>query len=132
MSKQHPVAPVSGSLVSTHWHGPIPDPESLAALKKLIPDAPERLLAMAEDEARVRRELMQRDHESASLAKELDVKSYHLGVSRGQWMAFLLLVLVITSSVVCSLNGDTKTAIAIASVGIVNIASTFIGRKQRT
>lgn len=132
MSKQHPIAPVSTSLVSKHWQGPIPDPESLLALKKLIPDAPERLLAMAEEEARVRRELMQRDHESANLAKEVDIKGYHLGVSRGQWMAFLLLVAIIIASVTCSLHGDTKTAIALASVGIVNIASTFIGRKQRS
>lgn len=128
---QQPVAPVSQNLVATHWQGPIPDPDSLLALKKLIPDAPERLLAMAEEEARARRELTQRDHESSNLTKEVDVKGYHLGVARGQWMAFLLLISIIVASVVCSLHGDAKTAIALASVGIVNIAATFIGRKQR-
>lgn len=130
MSKQNSVVKTAGSLVSTHWQGPIPDPASLAALKQLVPDAPERILAMAEDEARARRELTQRDHDSANLAKEVDVKGYHLGIARGQWMAFLLLSLVVVGSVVCSLHGDTKSAIALASVGIVNIAATFIGRRS--
>ena len=115
----------------TSWTGPIPDPQSLAAFKNLVPDAPERILTMAEEEARIRRETMQRDHDSANRTKEVDVLGYHSGVKRGQYFSFIIIMSCIVGAVICSLHGDVKTAITLAGGGFAGIAYQFIAARSK-
>lgn len=122
-----------GAVVSqqTTWAGPIPDPQSLAAFKNLVADAPERILAMAEEEARVRREMMQRDHDSENRTRESDILGYHAGVKRGQYFSFIIIMSCIVGAIVCSLHGDVKTAITLAGGGFAGIAYQFIASRAK-
>ena len=135
MSKQRPMPPATAQAgiiaTQTTWRGPLPDPVSLESYKRLVPDAPERILAMAEDEARTRREQMQKDHESINRTKEQDVLAYHAGVKRGQWMAFGILIVTIAGAVYCAAIGNTSVAITLAGVGLANIAAQFISKWKR-
>lgn len=130
-NKNVPIANQSVVSQQTTWSGPIPDPQSLAAFKNLVPDAPERILAMAEEEARIRREVMQRDHESENRTREADVLGYHNGVKRGQYFSFIIIMSCIAGAIACSLHGDVKTAIALAGGGFAGIAYQFIASRAK-
>lgn len=130
-NKNVPIANQSVVSQQTTWSGPIPDPQSLAAFKNLVPDAPERILAMAEEEARIRREIMQRDHESENRTREADVLGYHSGVKRGQYFSFVIIMSCITGAIACSLHGDVKTAITLAGGGFAGIAYQFIASRAK-
>ena len=86
---------------------------------------------MAEDEARARRELEQKDHESINRTKELDVVGFHASVMRGQWMAFVILLSSIIGSGYCASIGNTTTAVTLAGVGLANIAAQFIHKWKK-
>lgn len=128
MSKDSPA--VSRQIVQTTWHGPLPPPETLEQFKRLVPDAPERILRMAEEEARVRREIMKRDSESQNLRKGAELREYHRDVSRGQRVAFCFLVLDMMAAVACAYLGSEKIGVTIAGMGAAGIVSNFIWRKK--
>lgn len=126
--------PADGRAIVTQnasWVGPIPDPASLEAFRRLVPDAPERILTMAEEEARIRRDTMQRDHDSINRTKEADVLGYHEGVKRGQWFSFIIIMSCVIGAVVCSIHGDTKVAITLAGGGFAGIAYQFIAGRAK-
>lgn len=133
MSKKNQgIAVVNQEVVQeAHWQGPLPPPAALEAFKQLVPDAPERIIAMAEEEGRVRREQMQKDHDSENRTKETDVREFHKDVCRGQFMAFATLLLIIGSAVYCASHGHDGVAIALASMGAVGIVSNFIWNKKK-
>lgn len=116
-------------LVRQSWQGPIPPPSTLRAFKELVPDAPERILLMAEEEARVRREMMQKDSESENRRKEADLVSHHRNVRRGQWVAFVYLMCVLGGAVFCARIGCEKVGIAIATMATAGIVANFVWRK---
>lgn len=116
---------------TTTWQGPIPSPDALQAYRMMVPDAPERILAMAEEEARVRRDQMQKDHDSENRAKEADIGKYHDDIKRGQIFAFLILLVVIGGVIALALNGHDGVAIALGGIGAAGIVSGFIlGRRK--
>lgn len=117
-------------LVRQSWQGPIPPPSTLRAFKELVPDAPERILSMAEEEARVRRELMMKDSESENRRKEVDVASYHRSVCRGQWIAFVYLMSVLGCVLVCAFLGLETLGFGVACMGTAGIVANFIWRKR--
>lgn len=120
-----------GVVQTTAWQGPIPPPDALHAYKMMVPDAPERILAMAEEEARVRRDQMQKDHDSENRAKEADIGKYHDDVRRGQIFAFLILLAVVGGVIALALNGHDGAAIALGGIGAAGIVSGFIwGRRK--
>ena len=114
-----------GQVLQETWQGPIPPPAALDAFRKLVPDAPERIIQMAEEEARIRRDQMQKDHDSENRTKETDIREYHAEVFRGQWMAFVLLLAIIGGAITCAVFNCEKAAIAIAAMGGVGIVSKF-------
>ena len=130
-TKSAPAIPNAVVSQQTSWSGPIPDPQSLAAFKNLVPDAPERILSMAEEEARIRRETMQSDHDSENRTKEADIKGYHDGVRRGQYFSFIIIMSCILGAVICSVHGDVKTAITLAGGGFAGIAYQFIASRAK-
>lgn len=117
-------------LVHTSWHGPIPSPADLEQFKRLVPNAPERILCMAEEEARVRRDQFQRDHDSENRVKEADVKLYHAGVMRGQIFAAIVLLAIVAAIIVCAVYGHGGAAAAVAGMGAAGIVSNFIVKRK--
>jgi len=112
------------------WQGPIPSPEALQSFEAVVPGAAERVLKMAEDEAKVRRDVMQSDHEYENRTREHDTIRYHEGVKRGQYLAFTVTMTIVLSAGVLACLGHEKTAMVVAGVGLANIAATFIGRRS--
>lgn len=112
------------------WKGPIPPPTILDQYNSIVPDAAERILIMAEEEARIRRDQIQKDHDSENRAKESDINQYHSDVKRGQYLAALVMLGIVAAVVVCVVFDKEKAAMAVAGMGAVGIVSSFIGRKK--
>ena len=135
MSKHRPpvsatTGPVIARQTTTTWSGPIPDPSSLAAYQQIVPDAGERIPAMAEEEARCRRERTDKDHASENLTKEVDVRGYHEGIKRGQYLSFVLIMSCIAGAIYCVRCGAYTVAGIISSTGFAGIAAQFIPRRK--
>jgi len=103
----------------TAWNGALPPPEMAKAYEELCKGTFERLLAQAEKEAEARRTLASRDHEA-----------YNRSVNCGLVFAFCLTLSAFVGAVICACMGAEKAAIALVGVTLVNLASTFIGRKS--
>ena len=115
---------------ATAWKGPIPPPAVLDQYNAIVPNAAERILIMAEEEARIRRDQIQKDHDSENRVKESDVNQYHSDVKRGQYLAALVMLGIVAAVVVCVVFGKENAAMAVAGMGAVGIVSSFIGRKK--
>lgn len=135
MSKTNHSATVAGRKVGviaqhTTWSGPIPDPASLTEYQKLVPNAAERILSMAEAEALSRRNRIDADHDSENRSKEADMKGYHDGIRRGQFLSFVVIMSCIGSAVFCVLRGANTVAGILAGAGFAGIAAQFIPRRK--
>ena len=115
---------------TTAWQGPVPPPAVLQEYNMIVPNAAERILAMAEEEARIRRDQVQKDHDSENRVKESDVDKYHSDVKRGQYLAALVMFGIVAAVIVCVATGNEKAAMAVAGMGAVGIVSSFIGGKK--
>jgi len=125
-AQQHPTVLTT----TTAWKGPIPPPAVLGQYNVIVPNAAERILSMAEEEARIRRDQIQKDHDSENRVKESDVNQYHSDVKRGQYLAALVMLGIVAAVVVCVIFDKEKAAMAVAGMGAVGIVSSFIGRKK--
>ena len=86
-------------MAAVHRSGPLPTPEDFARYGETLPDAPSRILGMAERQA---------DHR---MALEKLVISSQLNQSRaGQWLAASLGVVCIAASTLLSLHGHEAVA----------------------
>lgn len=112
------------------WKGPIPPPVVLDQYNSIVPNAAERILTMAEEEARIRRDQVQKDHDSENRVKESDVNQYHSDVKRGQYLAALVMFGIVMAVIVCVVFKQEKAAMAVAGMGAVGIVSSFVGRKK--
>lgn len=129
---KHGMVPQSRAVrVQETWQGPIPPPAALDAFRQLVPDAPERILSMAEEEARIRRDQMQKDHDSENRTKEADVNKYHEDVRRGQFFAFIILLCVIGGAIWLAMNGHDGVAGGLVTIGAAGIVSAFIWGKRK-
>ena len=115
---------------ATAWKGPIPPPAVLEHYNSIVPNAAERILTMAEEEARIRRDQVQKDHDSENRVKESDVNQYHSDVKRGQYLAALVMLGIVAAVIVCAVSGKEKAAMTVAGMGAVGIVSSFIGRRK--
>ena len=115
---------------TTAWKGPIPPPDILTQYNAIVSGAAERILIMAEEEARIRRDQVQKDHDSENRVRESDVNQYHSDVKRGQYLAAIVMIGIVAAVIVCAILGKEKAAIAVAGMGAVGIVSSFIGRKK--
>ena len=130
MSKNQVQRQTAVVATTTAWKGPIPPPAVLEHYNSIVPNAAERILTMAEEEARIRREQVQKDHDSENRVKESDVNQYHSDVRRGQYLAALVMLGIVATIIVCVIFGQQNAAIAVAGMGAVGIVSSFVGRKK--
>ena len=120
-----------GALQAALWKGPVPPPSVLEQYDRIVPKAGDRILTMAEEEARIRRDQLQKDHDSANRVKENDVNKYHANVKRGQYLAAAVMVGIISAIIVCAVKGRGGAAAAVAGMGAVGIVSSFVGRGKQ-
>ena len=107
------------SMHVTTWDGPVPPPAAAEAYERIHPGAFDRLLTLAESEAKTRREQEAADH-----------AEYHRSVSRGQAYAFVLTLVAFICGTICAFLGQTTAAVAFVGATVVNLAAVFIGRSS--
>lgn len=110
--------------ILVQYQGPLPHPAMMEEYARLIPNAPERLMALLEQQTAHR----------ISIESTL-VTSKDSLTKRGQWFAFVLSVFFGAITVVLALNGQPVVAGSIGVTTIVGLAVVFVlGREpgQRT
>lgn len=106
---------------SVAYRGPIPDPETLARYSELIPNAPERILRMAELQAEHRRDLESRV-----------IRSDTFRATLGVWFAFIICMTTVLTGGYIALQGHAIEGTLLAGGGLAGIAGTFIyGTRSR-
>lgn len=95
--------------------GPIPDAQTLAQYGEIIPDAPERILRMAEKQSDHRQHL-------EKYVIHSDSRRANLGVI----CAFIITMTVILSGAYIALQGHPITGTIFTGMGLVGLAGTFI------
>ncbi|MCJ2009385.1 DUF2335 domain-containing protein [Methylobacterium sp. J-092] len=97
------------------WQGPLPPPIVLDQFRQLVPDAPERIFAMWEQEAQHRREL-----EKASLNGNLRT------VRLGQWAAIAFSLSALAVAALALALGYPSAAMVIGALDIAAVVGAFL------
>lgn len=102
-------------MTENQFSGPIPPPEILAGYQSILPDAPERILKMAEKEQSHRHSL-----------EDDEVKSSIKQTSIGQIMGFCLSGMFGVISLVLGLYGHDGLAGVLGSTTLISLAVIFV------
>jgi uncharacterized membrane protein len=108
------------------WSGPLPSPGTLQQYGDFLPGSPERILAMAERESAHRHTI----EIEASKNSTLDTKQYHSAIVRGQWMAFMLVIVAMAAACYCAYIGQTAIGCVIAGTTLVSVVASIIGKRR--
>lgn len=115
----------------TAWQGPLPPPTSVEAYEKVVKGAADRILTMAEEEAK-NRHAVERD--SVAAYQQLQMAKIRADMFKslgGQLIAFSAVLLVIAASVYLAIGGHEKVAIAIIGVGVLaKLVESFVRRSE--
>ena len=108
-------------IIKQEFHGPLPPPGTLAQYNEIIPNGAERIMVMAEEQSKHRREL-------EKIALKTDSRNSFLGVLS----AFILGLATIIAGAIVILRGYSWPGALLGSAGLVGLVSVFIyGTKQR-
>ena len=125
MSKNH--VQVQHVVARAEWHGPLPPSSEIERYQSLLPDAAERLFAMAEREQSVRHKIQQ---EEAELAK-FEAEGYNTRTKRGQLIGAAVAVSFLIGSVVCAYLDQTAIGVALVGATIVGLVNSLVNPKRR-
>ncbi|HEW97243.1 MAG: hypothetical protein DRR16_03435 [Candidatus Parabeggiatoa sp. nov. 3] len=103
---------VTHQLLST---GPIPPPEILQGYEQILPGSAERILVMAEEDAK---------HEHA-----LEKSALHLAseeIKRGQLYGLIIGILAFVTSIIALALGSEKAAITLGGTTVVGLVAVFV------
>jgi len=106
-------------IMESRFSGPIPPPEILAGYKEILPDAPERILTMAEKE---------QSHRHSINNKSID--SFIEQTGRGQWLGFGLAVMFGVICLVLGLHGIVWLAGILGTTTVVGLTTIFVLNKR--
>ncbi len=108
-------------IIQQSYSGPLPPPDTLEQYGKIIPNGAERIMTMAEEQGRHRRELEKK-------ALNTDSRNSLLGIISALLIG---LTTVITGGIVIS-KGFSWPGTILGSAGLIGLVSVFIyGTKQR-
>lgn len=102
------------------FSGPLPPPNMLKAYGDIIPDAPQRILTMAENQSNHRMKCEKSIIDSSKFESFL-----------GQILGFIIAVLSIGASVYLGINGHDKLAIAIPA-SVATLAAVFVINRKKS
>ncbi|WP_370868052.1 DUF2335 domain-containing protein [Phaeovulum sp.] len=98
------------------WSGALPRPEDFAKFGEIVPDAPERILRMAEKE---------QEHRIA--LESLIVPANNKAGQRGQWLGAGISVLALVLAVVAVYIGAPwQVAVALVGVPVLSVARSLV------
>lgn len=103
------------------YQGPLPAPEILRQYDQVVPGAAERIISMAEQQAKHRQNL-----ESTVVLS--DVKDSNTGL----WLGFIIGIVAIISGAVCILQGHTIAGGVLGGSAVPGLTAVFVyGSRQR-
>lgn len=114
-AKREAASAVATTEIEAFFVGPLPTPDLLAGYEQVVPGAAERLLAMAEADAKHQREI-----EFAALRAE------DSSVRRGQWLGFTIALVALTVSILALYLGSPWVAGIIGGATAVGLVSAFV------
>lgn len=103
---------------STSFRGPLPAPEDFKAYQEVLPDAPERILSMAEKQLGHRTDI-----EKTIVERNLSLSD------RGQWMGFILAILFLIASMVLAFTGHELLGSIIMGSTLLGVLVVFVLNK---
>lgn len=113
---------IAEQMISRQYSGPVPDAESMAEYKKIDPEFPNRLLTMAEIQAKHRQKV-----EGNLIDSDYRLKR------KGQDYALFGLISLAGLATYLVYSGATTEAATVASIAIVAIVGIFVtGRNKKT
>jgi uncharacterized membrane protein len=101
------------------FSGPLPHPTVLQGYNNIVPDAAERIIAMAEQEQK---------HRIETERKIVDEELKH--AKRGQIMGFIIALFLILTATAMAILGYTTISYIIFSITIVGLVSTFVVKRK--
>ena len=104
----------------TSFSGPIPHPETLKGYNEIVPGAAERILAMAEDDAKHLREM-----EAAAL------NTARAEARLGQWLGFGIGIAALGTSLAALFLGSPWVAGILGGATVVGLVSVFVVGRVR-
>ena len=108
------------------FSGPMPHPDILRGYKELIPDAPERILQMAEQEQKhridVEKQMLEQNNKNILESAKAN--------KRSQIIAFILAFILIASGVALTILGHAVVGGTIFGTTIVGVIAIFITGKS--
>ena len=109
--------------VSRHLHqGPIPDPNTLAGYNQIVPNAAERIIAMAEAEA-LHRQQLEDNTLKANIADRLSARTE---IKLGQILAFMLCMIVVLCGTYLAISGAQWPGVVLGSTGLSGIIVAYL------
>lgn len=106
------------SIVLQRFQGPVPPPSLLREYESLVPGLANRLVELTEKEQAHRHQ-----------REDKYLKGSYSISSRGQWMAFVIVLVIIATAVFFGVRGDTTLAAILIGIDMVAICSVFIAGK---
>ena len=97
--------------ITRTWHGPMPDPESLALYEQVVPGAAERLLTVFEEQV---------SHRHRMESQDSGRRSWGLAA------AFIIVILILAAGVGLIYLGHGWAGAAVIGINIVGLAAVFI------
>lgn len=116
----------SVTLIASHWEGPLPHPNILHEYASIDSSFPERIVRMAEEQSRHRREL----ERTITLAEVEDAVKDRLERRLGQIFATGLVVVVLGVVLWLGLNDRTVVASILAGTSIIGILTILVLRQR--
>ena len=116
-----------GLMIQQEFEGPLPHPKTLAGYERIEPGTANRIICLAENEARHRHEMEHKmlDAEIAGNRKEASE------VFIGQLFGFVIAISTIVGGVYTAVNGAEWPGAVIGSTGVTGLVSVFVlGRKS--
>lgn len=108
--------------VHQHHRGPLPSLHYMQGMKDIVPDGPERIIAMAETEQSHRHAMEVRDQ---ALTEKSEDDDYRV-TRRGQLFGFLICVFVIGVAAILALMDHENIAAVLVGLDLVSLAAVFV------
>ncbi len=122
--KPNPSAPLAAthSQVTATFSGPLPLPETLERYNRIVPGAAERILAMAEADAKHLQAL-----ELASLAaSQEEARRRHIEARHGQIYGLCIGLTALATSALALVLGYEQAAVVIGGTTVVGLVAVFV------
>ena len=107
------------SMVSQEFSGPLPPPTVLNEYNRVVPNAAERIIAMAEKE-----------QEHRIKAEQTLIEGEIKQAKRGQIMGFIIAMLLTATAIYLAIIGLTSLSAIIFSVTLIGVATIFVLNKK--